>query len=138
MRTVHTLARMDVVHPTSRVDAVDRAFLDARPVQYVHARLSDHAGHRNRLRAPWTPHIGSGQSVHTVRQHRPLQPARHSCDAHTRTLIDPPPAGIQPGDASPPLSSYPEGAIGPVHRGSDPAMRGWSQTVTSIGEVMAT
>jgi hypothetical protein len=44
--TVHTLARMDVQRAAACVDAVDRAFLDARPVQYVHARLSDHVGHR--------------------------------------------------------------------------------------------
>ncbi|MDT7569812.1 MAG: hypothetical protein QOG76_8436 [Pseudonocardiales bacterium] len=69
--TVHTLARIDVQHPAACVDAVDRAFLDARPVQYVHARLSDHVGHRTHLRAPWTPHIGSGQSVHTDRSRRP-------------------------------------------------------------------
>src|SRR6478672_9272845 len=42
---VHALVRVDVEHPATLVDAVDRTLLDAGLVQDVDTRLGDHVGH---------------------------------------------------------------------------------------------
>src|SRR5262245_47236916 len=43
--TVDALVRVDVEHPFALVDAIDRAFLNARLVLHVDARLGDHVRH---------------------------------------------------------------------------------------------
>src|SRR5262249_22132004 len=56
---IHALVRMDVQHPLALVDAVHRALLHARPVQHVHARLSDHVRHSRRLSRRVSPILTS-------------------------------------------------------------------------------
>src|SRR4029079_17211993 len=54
---VDAFVRVDVQHPVALVDAVHRTFLDAGPVEQVHARLGDDVGHRSSS-PQWIPSAG--------------------------------------------------------------------------------
>src|ERR1019366_8990692 len=60
---VHALVRVDIEHALALVDAVDRAFLDARPVEHIDAWL------RNDVR-----HVGTPLSVNASARLHPAQP----------------------------------------------------------------
>jgi hypothetical protein len=44
---IHALIRLDVEHPGTLINAIDRALLDTRLILDIHTRLSDYVGHFN-------------------------------------------------------------------------------------------
>src|SRR5690606_32826991 len=50
---VHALVGVDVEHPLTLIDAVDRTLVDARLVLEVNTRLGDHVGHGRLLLLWW-------------------------------------------------------------------------------------